>query len=445
MTLDLLPYQSVGSFFLASRTRAGLFDEPGVGKTAQAINALDRLGARRVIVVCPAAVRQVWVGEFKKFAVLPRRILKGSTLQDLNLWCRGKADVFIVSYEMATRWKKHLEDDLVEVLILDESHYAKSSSAMRTRALLGGRCDGQGGIGRWCARTWFLTGTPAANDPMDVWPFLRFAGATSLTERAFTDRYFKATSNGFGTRTTPRKETLEELKHVINSCSLRRTKAQAGLDLPPIWLTTQMVDGDTAEIRALLAQHPELSDAIREALERGGLSFLDAQHIATLRRLVAEAKAPAFVQLLCEELENGLDKVVVFGIHKRALEVVRDGLAARGVSHVHLDGSTGESDRIKAVDRFQRDPSVKVFVGNIRAAGTGITLTAAADLIMFESDWAPAANAQAIMRVHRIGQGRQVRARFIVLANSIDEVVIETVARKTRAIIQTGLGSEIAA
>jgi len=441
VTLPLLPYQVDGADFLANnaRYRIGLFDDMGLGKSAQAIAGADLIGAKRIIIVCPAAVREVWRGEFRKFAKLDRRVLKGQTINDLNLFLRCKADVLLLSYEMATKWAPKLAKDLYDLLIFDESQYLKGSGTQRTRAMLGQRCDGSGGLARWAARVWFLSGTPAPNDPIDIWPFLRFTGATDINLRPFTDRYFRSRATGmYGVRLTPRDELMPELRSAIKTVSLRRTKQEAGLTLPPIWLTTQTVDGDTHEIRQLLRSYPGLELEIKRAIEKGGLSFLDAQHIATLRRLVGEAKAPAFVNLITEELNNGTEKIVVFGIHKRALESARNGLAERGFRCVHVDGSVREGDRIRAVEAFQRDRDVRVFVGNIRAAGTGLTLTASADVVMLESDWAPAANAQALNRVHRIGQERQVRARFISLANSIDEHVAATVARKTRDILKLG-------
>jgi len=441
VTLPLLDYQIEGAKFLACHRlhRLGLFDEMGVGKTAQAIAAADGLRAKRMIVVCPASVRAVWVGEFKKFATIPRRILKGQTINDLNIFLRHRADVLLLSYEMATKWAKRLEGDIYDLLIFDEAQYLKGHDTLRTRAMLGHRCDGSGGLARWAARVWFLSGTPAPNDPVDIWPFLRFTGATSMNLRPFTDRYFKSRAGTYNVKQTPRDEMMPELRDAIKAVSLRRTKADVGLKLPPIWLTAQEVDGDAAEIRRLLREHPGLEDEIKRAVEAGGLSFLEAQHIATLRRLVGEAKAPAFTQLIAEELDNGLDKVVIFFCHTRALELVRTGLAGRGFGCCHVDGSVGERDRIAAVDAFQRDPQTRVFLGNVRAAGTGLTLTAAADVVMLESDWSPAANSQALMRVHRIGQERQVRARFISLANSIDDHVTATVARKTQAILKMGL------
>jgi SWI/SNF-related matrix-associated actin-dependent regulator 1 of chromatin subfamily A len=177
-----------------------------------------------------------------------------------------------------------------------------------------------------------------------------------------------------------------------------------------------------------------LRRAIVKAVEQGGLSFLDAQHVATLRRLIGEAKAPAYLELIAEELAAGKDKVVIMGIHTRALAIIAEGLRARGFPGVELVGSTPEAQRVANVMAFQQDPNVRWLIGNLRAAGTGHTLTAACDIDLFESSWAPADNAQALMRVHRIGQERTVHARFISLSGSLDEVVSETVARKTAAI-----------
>lgn len=434
MPLELFPYQLEGAAFLAGRERAGLFDDMGVGKSAQAIRALDRVGAQRVIIVCPAAVREVWAGEFRKFSDVPRKVLKGNTVTDLSLWLKGRADVLVLSYEKARGWARHLETDLYDALIIDEAHYLKTPTAQRTTALLGKSCDGSDGIGRWAARVWFLTGTPMPNDPTDIWPFLHFCRATSLTLPHFTTRYFRSHTGAFSSRQEPKKEMVDELKQAIACCSKRRTMAQAGLQLPPIWLTTLSLDGDKREILDLLRQWPGLEDAIMQAVEQGSLSFIDAQHIATLRRLVGEAKAPAYVELLAEEFVSGKDKQVILGLHTIASDMVMSGLRAKGFDGVCITGSTSERLRVEAVDRFQNDPSVRWFYGQLKAAGTGITLTAGAAVDVFESSWAPADNAQGLKRVHRIGQGRTVQGRFISLAGSIDETVNDVVARKTAAI-----------
>lgn len=431
MTTILFPYQEEGAEYLASRERAGLFDEPGLGKTGQAIAALDILQARRVIVVCPAAVREVWRREFIKFARMPRKVVKGTDIHAINYWCKGKSDVLILSYEGAVAYSSRLQDDIFDVLILDESHYVKSSVAMRTRQILGTNCNGESGIGRWAAHVWFLTGTPMSNSPVDLWPFLRFSKASPATKRQFLDRYFTVKNGGFSSQYDLRKDMIPELRLAVKSASLRRMHKDVGLQLPPIWLTSQLVDGNTDEIKALLKQYPGLDAAIKKALEIGGLDFIEAAHIGTLRRLIGEAKAPVFAKMLMEELNNGLEKIVVFGIHIKAMAIVEKYLADHGVRSVVLNGATSETQRAYAVHAFENDPTVRVFLGNIRAAGTGITLVAAHDIVLMEADWSPAANAQALKRVHRIGQNNSVHARFITLSGSIDEYVNDVVRRKT--------------
>jgi SWI/SNF-related matrix-associated actin-dependent regulator 1 of chromatin subfamily A len=378
--IPFLPHQIEGATFLSARERAGLFDEMGTGKTATTIAALDALGAEKIMIVCPAAVKQVWIGELRKFSTRELRVLNDKDVYNLKQWSRnGAAQVYVTSYEKAAKWGSFV-DDVFDVLVLDEAHYLKSPSAQRTKKILGNDCDGRRGLAAKAAQTWFLTGTPIPNDPTDVWSFMRFTGATTLTYAKFTSRYFTSRLGTFSSRQEVKKELVPELRALIESVSMRRTKNDIGLKLPPVWLTTTTVDGDAAEIVAMMREWPGLEDAIVQAIEQGGLSFLDAQHVATLRRLVGEAKAPAYIELVAEELESGLDKLVVMGAHKQALRMVRIGLEARGYKVVMIDGSTSETARKEAVESFQNDPDVRVFVGNIRAAGTGLTLTAAAHM-----------------------------------------------------------------
>lgn len=449
MTIETLnlAYQDEGTAFLASKARAGLYDEMRLGKCRQSIRALDRIGAIRGIVVAPAGVHDAgtWIDEFRKWGTLPRKIKKGRNIQDLNLWLRGRIDVLLLSYEMAARWGKRMEGDLIDFLIFDEAEALTNKHAQRTIAMLGSECDGKFGLAKWAVRVWFLTGTPTRKDSSNIWSMARFCGATKCTQRIFNDRYFRKTQGTYSASYSVRDEMVPELRQVVKSFSLRRTQKDVGLQFPPIWLTTDEIDGDTAEIKALTRQYPNLEQAIIQAIDKGGLSFLDAAHIATLRRLVGEAKAPAFVKLLVEEIHGGLDKAVVFGIHTRAMDVIEQGLRTASIGVVRFDGSTPKPARKAAIDTFRADPDVKVFLGQIKAVGAGNDLTVAADLTMFESDWTPTQNAQAIMRCQGMAQTSHVRARFITLRNSIDQHVSEVVARRTRDMIKTGTFRDVAA
>lgn len=441
MILPPLPYQTVGSDFLVNHParRAALFDEPGVGKTAQTIFAMDKARIRRAVIVAPAGVHKagVWQGEFKKFSDTPRRIVKHRDVNDLKLWLAGRADVLLMSYEAATKYAPKMRGDIIDLVVYDESHFLKTPDSGRTLAAYGRDAKGESGLARWGVHNWFLSGTPAPNEPYDIWSWLRYVGGTPLNQAPFIARYFKTRPTTYGQHAELRKEALAELQMAIAAFSIRRTSAQVGLNLPAIWYTTLSLDGDTREIMALLRSYPGLEPQILAALEEGGLSKLDAPHIATLRRLIAEAKAPAYVELIDHELRNGLDKVVIMGLHTRALTLIVDELTKRGHVGIRVDGTvTSDKKRTAGVAAFQNDPEVRFAACNMMAAGVGLTMTSGAALDLFEESWTPATNMQAIKRVHRLGQTRKVRARFISLANSLDQHVSDTNARKTAQITQ---------
>lgn len=438
MPLPLLPYQIEGANVLAEHERFGLHDEMGVGKTATTIGAIDKLQAQRGIVICPAMLRENWVGEFRKFSVFQRRICKGQNIHDFMAWLRGRYHILITSYEQATKWAEQIYEngEVIDFVAIDEAHYLKNSKAARTKAVQGLTLNGRGALIDWASHVWHITGTPMANDPLDIYTFLRLCNALQLSEESFVRRYFHIVPGRYGTRQMPRDEMVPELQALIANNSIRRTKASIGMQLPPIFLTSILVDGDTDIVKQMLAEHPGLEPAIRMSLEQGSLSFLDAQHIGTLRRLVGEAKAVPYTHMLIEELQTVSEKRVVFGIHKSSLTTVRDLLWKHGFKAVLVNGDTPEKQRVEAVRAFQEDEDCRVFIGNIRAAGVGLTLTASCEVDLMESDWAPAGNAQAVMRVHRIGQTKKVRARFVTLARSIDEMVNKIVAAKTAAIAQ---------
>jgi SWI/SNF-related matrix-associated actin-dependent regulator of chromatin subfamily A-like protein 1 len=449
VALEIFDYQKVGAELLASRPRYGLFDEMRVGKSAQAIRAADLLGLKRGIVICPGTAREVWRGEFNKFGIIPRNLIKGVDIHDYVAWMRGRFDVLITSYEQATRWapRIHEQGEVLGFAIVDEMHYCKNSEAARTKAILGdftippGKA-GKPGIVDWALHVWGLTGTPMANDPMDIYTFLRFVGCMPLAQGVFQKRYFHEFKKTYGSRNTPRPDKVEELKRLIQNNSLRRTQKEAGLQLPPIFLTGITLDGDTTQIRELLGQFPGLDIAILDALKVGGLSFLDSQHIATLRRLVAEAKAVPYAELLFDELQNTDEKFVVMGISKQALRHVQTYLLARGVNAVLVNGDVPEKHRGPLIEEFQTNPQCRVFCGNLRSAGTAISLTAARMIDILESSWDPGTIAQGVMRVQGVSQKRQITARFITLAGSIDEAVNEIVAGKTASIV-AAQGSQV--
>lgn len=439
MVLPLFQYQDQAADIMAPRDRFGLHDEMGIGKTATTIGAINRIKGRRGIVVCPAMLRENWIREFRKFSTYDLRLCKGRNIHDFVAWSRDKFDVLITSYELMTKWSEDFQDmgEILDFLAFDEAHYLKNTEASRTKGLLGEGASGVNSIIEWSEHAWHITGTPMSNDPKDIFTFLKFAkaiGNMSLGE--FQSMFFHVSLSTYGSRSTVKDEMVNTLQSLISNNSIRRTHQQVGMYLPKIWMREVLLDGDTKEILDLVRQFPGLEMAIVEAIEKGSLSFLDAQHIATLRRLVGKAKAGPYAQMLKWELDAGAKKRVVFFCHTEPLMYVHKHLSSLGYHGVILHGSTPEAERTKAIEDFMQNPKCMYFLGNIKVAGVGLTLTESSDIDMFESDWAPAGNAQAIKRVHRYGQTNEVTARFITLARSIDEAVNRVVAGKTAAIAQ---------
>jgi len=438
VTEKLEQYQIEGAAFLAANYRASIFDEPGLGKTAQAIRARELIKPDRTLVICPAGVRQVWPYQFSLWGRDNARVVKAGSVFDMVAWQRGKIDVLVVSYEQAVGWAGDLASDFFGALIIDESHYLKNPEAKRTKVVVGEKGDGVGGIAGFASRVWCLTGTPIKNDPADLWVPMRLSGQTKLEFTAFQKRFFKQRVGTFSVSNSVRPEALPELQAMIRSMSLMRTFDDVGETLPPIRLDVLPVDGDSRQVVEYLRQYPGLSERIIQSIEaEGRLTFEDSTHIATLRALIAEAKAPGYARLVTEELKSGtIDKLVIMAHHRKAIQIVADHLNQHGIRAETIVGGTSERQRELTVRSFQDDPrGVRVIVGNIVAAGTGLTMTAACRLDMLESSWTPADNVQAVRRVRRKGQKRPTFARFVMLNNSFDDSVAKIVTRKANTTV----------
>jgi len=430
------PYQTIGAQHMAARRRFGLFDKPGVGKSRQYVRACDLVGARRVMCVVPAAGRSTLVDEFRTTQIMQRRIVLGKSIHDFVAWQNALFDVIVPSYEMAVKWTRYVHEaaDPIDAIIFDEGHNLREMSTQRARTLLGDDATGRGGLAQWGVRCWWGTGTPLWNDPADIYTFLRFCGVMPLDREAFIRRYFFSTPKAYGgSRQDPLAPMVPELRALIQNNSICRTMQDVQHYLPPIHVTKMLVDGNSEDVRRLLLAHPGLDKAILKALESGNLAGIKTEHTTTLRRLIGEAKAVPYAQTIVDELKHGLDYAVCFGVHRHTLSTVADYANSHGVRAVLINGDTPPAELDARIKEF-KSGKARLFVANIKKAGVVLTLTIAAALDMLESEWAPAANHQAILRVQRLTQMRAVRARFVTLANSFDEAVNQIVADKTAAI-----------
>lgn len=450
----LFPFQETGVEWLYQKKVALLADEMGLGKTPQAIRAADRAGALRLLIVCPAAARINWAREFRRFD--PARPELHISRDGKNPPPPGVSG--ITSYDLAVRFqeKKAWGGDF-DIIVLDEAHFLKSLDAKRTQAILG-----REGLVRRAGKVWALTGTPMPNHPGELWIWLRVFGRTTLNYRAFTLKFCEFAPGGGPYDPMPqivgaKKLAIPELRRLLAPIMLRRKKEDVLKELPPIsfgdvivergkvnllehasFLPWLIPENRTRELAEKLAMEEQRLDTETGAVGLGapGLQMLEAMagSVATLRRYVGLQKVPAVIDMIKFEFENDLyKKIVIFAIHRDVIEWLRREL--RKFRPVTLYGKTDPERRQKNIDRFQTDPKCKIFIGNIMAAGTAITLTAAHNVLFIEQDWVPANNAQAAMRCHRIGQEKPVTVRFVGLADSIDERITYTLKRKTRDIV----------
>lgn len=436
-------YQLTGADFLKIRKQALLADVPGVGKTGTAIRAADLVGAANILVVAPASVRIQWSREFERFSPLDRPlqvVMPGDT--------PNTSGVVILFYDAAVKHLDLLLSVQWDVLIIDEAHYLKSryivskhTSGYRTRALYGSGKRYAGLITK-ATRTWRLTGTPALNHAGELWTHVKSAGLTDWPYQDWLYHFCEGFDSEHGFRFTKHRHT-EELQKLLAPFMLRRTKAEVQPDLhEPMFEAITVPRSDAAlppELAALIPQLDQADTQLQEALSSGSpsdqLSTLEsmASSLATLRRYTAMAKLPAIAEQIEEDLTtNQIPKLVVFAIHKIGVRWLAEKLAK--FHPLTISGDTSAEKRQPNIDRFQSDPSVRLIIGNIAAMGTGVDglQNVCDEAIFVELDWVPSSNAQAIMRLCRIGQKNPVRARVYSLYGSVDERVQDVLTDKVR-------------
>lgn len=421
--MSLFPYQIEGAQFLASNKYAFLADGMGLGKTVQAIEACNIIGATRVVVISPAVARINWQREFE-------------------LWSRNPSvNLAVHSYDKVAT-SKAVQDQIKafapDVLILDEAHYLKTRTTKRTKSIYGAYCAGKG-IAESSARVWLLSGTPCPNNAGELWPHFRALWPEMITlsdkplnYMEFISRYCVLAESLYGVKIIANKNSAE-LKGKLRMVMKRRRAEDVLKDLPPISWHMVAVEPDhvLADIQEL--EQDIAVEALKEALTADGVIEGAGVALASLRRATGLAKAKLASRMIADELkDNAYEKIVVFVQHLDVGKTLIDELAEFGV--VSISGQTTEGKRQDAIDRFQKDKDTRVFVGQLQACSTAITLHAANQVVFVEQSWTPSDNAQAAKRCHRIGQNRPVFVRMLGLAKSIDEAVAKVLARKSQAI-----------
>lgn len=413
---DLYPHQTGGVAFLMARKRAILADEMGLGKTRTAIVAArEHAPDGPYVVVCPASVKLNWRREIQ--AVEPHALVQVVDRDPVDPQARW----VVVNYDRLNRHVEALEKTNPAVVIVDEAHYIKNRLAKRSKSTL--RLLGVDSA----TAAYLLTGTPIANRPRDVFNLLR-AVRHPLTRNYvnFAKRYCAAYDNGYGL-VDEGASNVEELAQLLNGVMLRRTKDEA-MDLPPKVRTWLPVELPTARVVSL---EQRALDYLGKNPARSGstwITFLGTLNKA--RHQLAVMKATVTADFVGDCVDAG-QKVVVFTQYKAAVEVLVERF---GDTAVTLTGEHTAKQRDATVRRFQQDDSLRVFIGNLQAAGTGITLTAGTHVVFNDLDWVPANHWQAEDRIHRIGQTQTAFATYLYVPGTLDGFVANLLESKANLI-----------
>jgi superfamily II DNA or RNA helicase len=415
---ELQPFQRAGVRYALEQRRTFLADEQGLGKTIQALAAIEAAGCYPAIVVCPASLKLTWQREAERW--LPHRrtaTLHGRASDGFARACAEQADIVILNYDVVEAHHEALTARAPRAAVFDESHYCKEPRAKRTKACLALSAAVPADGLRLA-----LTGTPILNRPKELVSQLRLIGRLSdFGSGADMARRFKG------------PDALQRLHwHLRAHCYVRRSKADVLPQLPakrqaaiPVALANEteyrLAERDViAWLRAQPLDLRTLEAKVAAALRNERLVQLNK-----LRQLAARGKLRAAVEWIDDFVASG-EPLVVFADH---VEVQR-ALVDRYPSAAHVLGDDSPAMRDAAVTAFQDPDGPQMIVCSLRAAGHGLTLTRASNVAFLELDWTPARLEQAEDRCHRIGQADAVTAWYLVAPDTIDETMAELVAHK---------------
>ena len=451
--LAYLGYQRAGIAAMLPRPNVLLADDPGLGKTIQAVGLINCLpDIKKILVVCPNSLRFNWRRELQKW--LTRRLTIGVFHSQ---FCRpDMVDIGIIHYDVVAKWSDMLRSVRFDLVICDECHLLKNPKAQRTRAILGidDRTARREEIEPLPAlrgrRAIFMTGTPLPNRPVEGFPIFHYLDPIEFRsfnrfKRDFCGAYF----NGFGVDDSG-ASNLAELQALLRSTiMIRRLKAdvltelpakrRAIVEIPAPDEARQAISAELNEYRtreAALAGMRQAVAAAKATDDRAGYAaavqqLKEAQigafsGLSKQRHETATKKLPYVLDHLRTLIEGG-EKIVCFAHHQDVIRAIAGEFGAVAVTCYGPDTPARRQDH---VDRFQREDKCRLIVGEYGPMGTGWTLTASSHVVAAELDWVPGNMTQAEDRCHRIGQHDSVLVEHLVLEGSLDAYMAAVIVQK---------------
>jgi superfamily II DNA or RNA helicase len=438
---DMRPYQREGFDFLChlSRMHLGgiLADDMGLGKTLQTLAWIAWLKDQHpnrlkpCLVICPASVLHNWRREANRFAPDLKVLVLESGAARHNLRQQiPQHDLIVTNYALLRRDLPSLQKFEFRAVVLDEAQFIKNPAAQVTQSVKQLRGD----------QRLALTGTPLENRLLDLWSILDFVQPGYLGTQSQFEQNYETRSNDPAAQSIGRRRMSAKLRPLL----LRRLKQQVAKDLPDrIEERRDCVLGD-AQRKLYLAELRRSREQVLEAVEKQGLARSKMHVLAALTRLrqicchptlvgndAASGKTETLFELLEPLLSDG-QKVLVFSQFVQMLKLIEGECQQRQIPTHLLTGET--KNRHQVVQQFQDDHQGAVFLLSLRAAGTGLNLTTASYVVLYDPWWNPAVEAQAIDRSHRIGQTRTVVAFRLISPGTVEEKIWELQQRKAQTI-----------
>jgi superfamily II DNA or RNA helicase len=449
--LEVMPHQS--RFLEAVREGHRSFllaDEPGLGKTAESVLAASVAGAYPLLVVVPNVVKMNWAREVERWTPQRRATVIHGDGENIDAF----ADVFIVNYEILDRHLTWLSSLGLQGMVVDEAHFIKNLTSQRSRNVLALAAQIKERLRNPLLLA--LTGTPLINDVEDFDAIWRFLGWTN-GEKPGPELMEKLDQTGL----TPADKAFypEARSAVISMGIVRRRKTDVAADLPDKLIADLPVELDDEFGRSIRQAERELGDRLaakyRRILDARGdrglaIGELDedivrlvsqheldesksaasgSENVFTMVRRIGQAKAHLAADYAVQ-LQRSVGKVVFFAKHIDVMDAAEAHFAASGLRTVSLRGDQTSAVRQDAIDAFNSDPDVAIAVCSLTAAGVGVNMQAASNVVLAELSWTAAEQTQAIDRVHRIGQDEPVTAWRIIAAHTIDTKIAELIDAK---------------
>lgn len=399
--------------------------EMGLGKSIQSVVVANTLSCARVLIICPAIMRLTWLDEFRAWTTRKNTrycvCLDSSYIRDTK-----DADVVILSYDIAARYNSaaFLASQRWSLLIADEFHYCKNPAAKRTQAV--------------CATIWpsttyrlGLSGTPCTNNVTDMFVALHKMLPLDFPNfRAFASRYSFERHTPWGIQRFGIKNAEELRATIREKCFIRYTKAEVLDDLPPkVYQRITIPERYSLKLAKTDAEKlAEQTAILLRALDEGGKIPVIPSSLAGQRRMQGLLKVDPVCEFTEELLEQGIP-IVLFAYHKEVIARIAEKLSK--YRPVIITGDTPPAQRHAAVKKFQ-DGETDLFIGNLIAAGTGVTLTRSSTVVLAEITYVPSDIEQACARVHRISQNDSVTIFYFLVDKSVDGELVEAVIQKAR-------------